>query len=71
MAAPTKRNKSKRDRERALLEKRKEKMIRRTTRKAEKEGSPRPLEGEDPDLVGIVLGPQPPLSEETTSPEPE
>ncbi len=71
MAAPTKRNKSKRDRERALLEKRKEKMMRRTTRKAEKEGSPRLVGGEDPDLVGIVLGPQPSLAEEEVSPDPE
>jgi hypothetical protein len=71
MAAPTKQNKSKRDRERALIEKREEKMMRRATRKAEKEGNPRPVGGEDPDLVGIVLGPQPPRPEDEISPVPE
>ncbi len=64
MAAPTKHYKSKRDRERALQEKRKEKIVRRTARKAEKESHPRTAVGEDPDLAGIVPGPQPLSAEE-------
>jgi len=64
MAAPTKRNKSKRDREKALQEKRKEKLARRITRKAEKDSILLLPGAEDPDLAGITLGPQPPIIEE-------
>jgi hypothetical protein len=53
---------TKRQKELARLEKRKEKEARREQRKKEKEergGNPADPE-EDPDLAGIVPGPQPP-----------
>jgi hypothetical protein len=50
---------NKRARERAQAERNKEKQNRRLERKERKANSgPRP-EGEDPDLAGIVPGPQP------------
>ena len=50
---------NKRARERAQAERNKEKQNRRLERKERKATSgPRP-EGEDPDLAGIVAGPQP------------
>jgi len=51
---------AKRGREKAKQEKRKEKLERRVLRKQEKEAGPRPVGAEDPDLAGIVPGPQPP-----------
>jgi len=55
---------NKRQKELSRLEKRKEKDERREQRKKEKaERSPVP-EGEDPDLAGIVPGPQPRPEEE-------
>lgn len=50
----------KRDRERAKLEWRKEKMARKAEAKARKATEPRRTGGEDPDIAGIVPGPQPP-----------
>ena len=64
MPVPNKRYKNKRDREKALQEKRKEKIARRTLRKEEKASQPLLPGAEDPDLVGITLGPQPPAMEE-------
>jgi len=49
---------AKRAREKALIEKRQMKTARRIESKDRKSTSPRP-DGEDPDLAGIVLGPQP------------
>jgi len=50
---------NKRARERAKAEKNKEKEARRLERRERKANAgPRP-EGEDPDLAGITLGPQP------------
>ncbi|MGE0393728.1 MAG: hypothetical protein AB7I25_11930 [Vicinamibacterales bacterium] len=49
---------AKRAREKALIEKRQMKSARRIESKDRKANSPRP-EGEDPDIAGIVLGPQP------------
>lgn len=52
-------------RSRELLKKAKyeEKTERRAQRKAEKASLPR-VEGDDPDLAGIVAGPQPPVADE-------
>lgn len=49
----------KRQRERALIERRNEKAARRQEAKARKADSPPPAPGEDPDLAGIKPGPQP------------
>jgi len=45
-------------------DKQKEKLQRREERKKEKENRPaEPGTGEDPDIAGIIPGPQPPLEE--------
>jgi hypothetical protein len=49
----------KRAKERARQEKRKAKEERRAVAKAQKAGSPRREGEEDPDIAGIVPGPQP------------
>ena len=49
----------KRAKERARQEKRKQKEERRASAKATKTSSPRPDGEEDPDIAGIVPGPQP------------
>jgi hypothetical protein len=49
----------KRAKERARQEKRKQKEERRATAKAEKANAPRREDGEDPDIAGIIPGPQP------------
>ena len=54
---------NKRQKELARLERRKEKDERREQRKKEKTERVTP-EGEDPDIAGIVPGPQPKLDEE-------
>ena len=38
-----------------------EKEARRAQRKVDKDGLPKPADGEDPDLAGIIPGPQAPL----------
>jgi hypothetical protein len=48
----------KRERERARQERQREKQRRREERRSEKSDRPRP-DGEDPDIAGIVPGPQP------------
>lgn len=53
----------KRQRERALVERRNEKAAKREEAKARKAGAPPPAPGEDPDLAGIKPGPQPRLYE--------
>jgi hypothetical protein len=58
MAKPSRATREKRTREKALQEKRREKLDRRLLRKMEKDNNPRPSPGEDPDLAGIVPGPQ-------------
>lgn len=50
----------KRDRERSRIEWRKEKEARKAAAKARKAAEPRQVGGEDPDIAGIVPGPQPP-----------
>jgi hypothetical protein len=54
---------NKRQKELARLERRKEKDERREQRKKEKTERVTP-EGEDPDIAGIIPGPQPKLDEE-------
>ncbi len=54
---------NKRQKELARLERRKEKDERREQRKKEKTERVTP-EGEDPDIAGIVPGPQPKVDEE-------
>ena len=49
----------KRQRERALVERRNEKAAKREAQKAQKASAPPPAPGEDPDLAGIKPGPQP------------
>lgn len=53
---------TKRQKEQARLERRKEKEAKRQERKRVKdERPPRGAGGEDPDIAGIIPGPQPPL----------
>ena len=52
---------TKRQKEQARLEKRKEKELKKEERKKEKADRPEGGTGEDPDIAGIVPGPQPPL----------
>ena len=51
----------KRNRERAKSEKRKEKLFLQEERKKAKEAKILPEDGSDPDLEGIIPGPQEPL----------
>ncbi|NMB75535.1 MAG: hypothetical protein GYA21_10455 [Myxococcales bacterium] len=55
---------SKRQKEKAREEKRKQKEQRRLQRKEERASRPRGMTGEDPDIAGIVPGPQPPPDDE-------
>jgi hypothetical protein len=50
----------KRQRERALTEKRNQKAARRIEAKTRRENAPRAAGDEDPDIAGIEPGPQPP-----------
>jgi hypothetical protein len=59
MSRPNKATQGKRLRELAKQDKRKEKAERRAKRQAEKANQPVPADGSDPDLAGIVPGPQP------------
>lgn len=49
----------KRQKEKGRVEKRQEKQARRVQRKEERANRPRPDGEEDPDIAGIVPGPQP------------
>lgn len=49
----------KREKERQRQERQREKDAKRKERKAEKADRPAGAEGEDPDIAGIVPGPQP------------
>ena len=53
----------KRQKERERQERQKEKAARKEERKREKETRPR-ADGEDPDIAGIVPGPQPPIEDQ-------
>jgi len=54
---------NKRVKEKARQEKQQDKAIRRERRKEEKNNRTDAVPGEDPDIAGIVPGPQPPLPE--------
>jgi hypothetical protein len=54
---------NKRNREQAKREKQQEKAARRATRTADKNNRSSTEDGEDPDIAGIVPGPQPPLED--------
>lgn len=53
----------KREREKARRERQQQKIARRAEATARKAASPRQADGEDPDIAGIKLGPQPPQEE--------
>ena len=55
---------AKRARERARQEKRKEKAEKRAQRREQKADKPDATSGVDPDIAGIVPGPQPPQFED-------
>ncbi len=61
MGRVSKMTQAKRIRERELQMKRQDKEEKRVQRKTEAEDRPVFVEGEDPDLVGLKLGPQAPL----------
>jgi len=65
MAKPGRATQAKRNREIAKIDKQKDKEERRAQRKEQKAQSPSYLSGtgEDPDLIGIVPGPQEPMFE--------
>lgn len=50
---------AKREREKALIERRQQKAVRRQDAKERKESTDVDRSGEDPDIAGIKLGPQP------------
>jgi hypothetical protein len=50
---------AKREREKALLERRQQKAAKRLDTKERKDSAPAMAGGEDPDIAGIKLGPQP------------
>ncbi len=50
----------KREREKAKREKQQQKQARRAEASARKANAPTGTDGEDPDIAGIRLGPQPP-----------
>jgi len=50
---------AKREREKGLIERRQQKAERRRQEKERKAGAPVQPDGEDPDIAGIKLGPQP------------
>jgi hypothetical protein len=53
---------AKRQRERSRQERQREKELKREARKAERLSRPI-VPGEDPDIAGIIPGPQPPLED--------
>ncbi len=70
MANRTRPTLEKRAKERARQEKRKQKEERRATAKLQKHNSPRREGDEDPDIAGIVPGPQPsPWGDDEEQPE--
>ena len=52
----------KRQKEQARAERQREKEERREQRKKDRANAPKQSGGEDPDLIGIKPGPQPPLT---------
>jgi len=64
MASKSRPTQLKRQRERALQEKRNQKAARRQEAKERRSNAPRQAGDEDPDIAGIKPGPQPPQFEE-------
>ncbi len=54
---------AKRQKEKNRQDRQREKEKRRDQRRQERANAPRPAGGEDPDIAGIVPGPQPPLED--------
>ncbi len=54
----------KREREKAKRERQQQKQARRAETSARKATAPTAIDGEDPDIAGIRLGPQPPQEED-------
>lgn len=54
---------AKRQKEKNRQDKQRDKDARREQRKLERANRPNSQEGEDPDIAGIVPGPQPPLED--------
>ncbi len=70
MASRPKVTQQKRARERARQERQQEKFRRRDEAKVRKASNPNVADGEDPDIAGIVPGPQPsPWGEEDALPD--
>lgn len=61
----------KNQRERALAARRKEKALKRQEAQANRARAPRQQGDEDPDIAGIVPGPQPPQYDDFLPPDPE
>ena len=61
----------KRQKEKHRQDKRREKEAKRQQRKEEKSQRPQTEGGEDPDIAGIVPGPQPQLEDEWVIPDDE
>ena len=61
MGKQPKETQGKRNRTQAKKIKQQDKEARRAQRKAQKADQPPIVDGEDPDLAGLRLGPQPPL----------
>ena len=61
MGKQAKETQGKRSRDHAKKIKQQDKEARRAQRKAQKADAPTLIDGEDPDLAGLRLGPQPPL----------
>jgi hypothetical protein len=55
----------KRQKERERQERQREKAAKKKARKEEKASRDPAIDGEDPDIAGIVPGPQPPLQDES------
>jgi hypothetical protein len=55
--------------ERARQDRKREKAYRRAQRRAQRDGVSQQLDGEDPDIAGIVPGPQPRLEQEVQGAE--
>jgi hypothetical protein len=60
MARNTRPTAAKREREKTLAERRKQKVMRRSDAKERRAGAPARTDGFDPDIAGIRPGPQPP-----------
>jgi hypothetical protein len=54
---------AKRQKEKDRQDRQREKVQRRAERRHERANVPRPTTGEDPDIAGIIPGPQPPLED--------